>query len=122
MSNALNWFEISVNDLARAKRFYGAVLQAELREGAMNGLDMAILPYQEGGVGGALVSGESYVPSAQGTVVYLNAGNDLDGALARVEAAGGKVAMGKTRLSEDIGSIAFVIDPEGNRIGLHSPR
>jgi predicted enzyme related to lactoylglutathione lyase len=32
MSNALNWFEIPVTDLARAREFYAKVLQAELRE------------------------------------------------------------------------------------------
>lgn len=122
MSNALNWFEIPVTDLARAKEFYGRVLQAELREATMNGTTMAILPYQNGGVGGALITGEPYVPSTQGTIVYLNAGDDLDGALTRVEAAGGKVVMGATRLSDEIGSIAFFLDTEGNRMALHSPR
>jgi predicted enzyme related to lactoylglutathione lyase len=122
MSNALNWFEIPVTDLARAKRFYGRVLQADLREESMTGREMAILPYQEGGVGGALIQGEPHAPSAQGTVVYLNAGDDLAGALSRVEAAGGKVVMGATRLSDQIGSIAMFLDSEGNRVALHSPR
>ncbi len=122
MSNALNWFEIPVTDLARAKRFYGRVLEADLREESMAGMEMAILPYQEGGVGGALIQGEPHAPSAQGTVVYLNAGDDLAGALSRVEAAGGKVVMGATRLSDQIGSIAMFLDSEGNRVALHSPR
>jgi len=112
MSNALNWFEIPVTDLARAKEFYGRVLQAELREHAMNGTTMAILPYQNGGVGGALITGEPYVPSTQGTIVYLNAGDDLDGALRRVEDAGGKVVMGATHLSDEIGSVAFFLVDE----------
>jgi predicted enzyme related to lactoylglutathione lyase len=122
MSNALNWFEIPVTDLARAKQFYGRVLQADLREESMTGREMAILPYQDGGVGGALIKGEPHTPSAQGTVVYLNAGDDLAGALSRVEAAGGKVVMGATRLSDQIGSIAMFLDSEGNRVALHSPR
>ena len=119
MSNALNWFEIPVTDLARAKEFYGRVLQADLREESMSGREMAILPYENGGVGGALIKGE---PSAQGTIVYLDAGDDLAGALDRVEAAGGKVVMGATHLSDQIGSIAMVLDSEGNRMALHSPR
>jgi predicted enzyme related to lactoylglutathione lyase len=122
MSNALNWFEIPVTDLARAKEFYGRVLQSELREETMAGMSMAILPYQDGGVGGALIQGEPHAPSAQGTVVYLNAGNDLAGALHRVEAAGGKVVMGATHLSDQIGSIAMFLDSEGNRVALHSPQ
>jgi predicted enzyme related to lactoylglutathione lyase len=122
MSNALNWFEIPVTDLTRAKEFYGRVLQADLREESMSGREMAILPYDEGGVGGALIEGEPLAPSAQGTVVYLNAGDDLPGALRRVEAAGGKVVMGATHLSDQIGSIAMFLDSEGNRMALHSPR
>lgn len=118
--NALNWFEIPVVDLDRAKRFYSTVLQAELREWTMDGMKQALLPYKEGGVGGALAQAEHLTPSPQGTVVYLDAGADLDGALARAQEAGGKIVLGKTRISEDIGWIAFVLDTEGNRIGLHS--
>ena len=83
---------------------------------------MAILPHQEnGGVGGALIAGEHYQPSRQGAVVYLNAGNNIDGPLSRIEAAGGKIVMEKTFLGEKIGHIAMFIDTEGNRIGIHSP-
>ncbi len=122
MSSALNWFEIPVTDLARAKEFYGRVLQADLREESLSGRNMAILPYQNGGVGGAIIQGEHHVPSTEGTIVYLDAGDDLAGALSRVEAAGGKVVMGATLLSEQIGSIAMFLDSEGNRVALHSPR
>ena len=118
MSNALNWFEIPVADLARANRFYGALLRSELREEIFNDVTMALLPYQQGGVGGALVRSDKLVPSAQGTVVYLDAGDDLDGALERVKAAGGKVVMGRTHLSDAIGSIAFFVPkypPPGTR-------
>jgi predicted enzyme related to lactoylglutathione lyase len=86
MSNALNWFEIPVTDLARAKKFYDQMLQVETREESMSGMTMAIFPYQEGGVGGALIVGEPHVPSTQGTIVYLGAGDDLPGALTRAEA------------------------------------
>jgi hypothetical protein len=120
MSNALNWFEIPVTDLARAKEFYGKVLQAELREETVGGASMAIFPY-DGGVGGALIAGEQHVPSATGALIYLNAGNDLGGALRRVEEAGGKVVMGATKLTDTIGSIAVFLDSEGNRAALHSP-
>lgn len=121
MSSALNWFEIPVTDLARAKRFYGNLLQAELRDETVGGMSMAIFPYQQEGVGGALIAGQQFVPSRDGAVVYLNAGDDLDGAIGRVEAGGGKVVLGRTLLSEQIGSIAWFVDTEGNRVALHSP-
>jgi predicted enzyme related to lactoylglutathione lyase len=122
MSNALDWFEIPVVELDRAVSFYETLLQAKLQEGVVNGQHLAVLPYQNGGVGGALMVGEQLTPSTQGTVVYLGAGDDLDGALARVAAAGGKVVSEKIHLSDSIGSIAFFIDTEGNRVGLHSTR
>ena len=122
MSSALNWFEIPVTDLSRAKDFYSRILQADLREESLSGRNMAILPYQNGGVGGAIIQGDGLVPSAEGTIVYLDAGDDLAGALSRVEAAGGKVVMGATHLSDQIGSIAMFLDTEGNRVALHSPR
>jgi uncharacterized protein len=122
MSNALNWFEIPVTDLPRAKAFYARMLQIELRDETVGGLSMAILPYGNGGVGGSLIVGEPHVPSPQGTIVYLGAGDDLPGALTRAEAGGGKVLLGATHLSDTIGSIALIQDTEGNRVGLHSPR
>jgi len=121
MSNALSWFEIPVTDLVRAKEFYGKVLQAELRDWTTGETSMALFPYQDGGVGGALVAGEHHVPGTAGALVYLNAGGDLGGALRRVEEAGGKVVMGETMLPDDIGSIAVFLDSEGNRTALHSP-
>jgi predicted enzyme related to lactoylglutathione lyase len=120
MSSALNWFEIPVADLARAKRFYGNVLKTELREETIGGQSMAIFPYKDGGVGGALITGKQFVPSGDGAVVYLNAGDDLDGAIERVQAEGGKVVLGRTLISENIGSIAWFLDTEGNRVALHS--
>jgi predicted enzyme related to lactoylglutathione lyase len=120
MKNALNWFEIPVTDLARAREFYGKVLQAELREETMGGTSMALFPY-DGGVGGALIAGEQHVPATTGALIYLDAGGDLGSALRRVEEAGGKVVMGATKLTDEIGSIAVFLDSEGNRTALHSP-
>ena len=31
-NNPVNWFEIAVKDLERAKKFYGAVLETEFQE------------------------------------------------------------------------------------------
>jgi predicted enzyme related to lactoylglutathione lyase len=122
MTHALSWFEIPVQDLARARRFYGSLLQAELRQETVGDADIAILPHAADGVGGALAHGARFVPGKEGTLVYLDAGEDLDGALGRVAAGGGKVLMGRLQLSDTIGSIAFFEDTEGNRVGLHSPR
>lgn len=119
MANAVNWFEIPVTDMHRAVIFYSTILGVSLEAGpASEGYMMATFP-AEGGVGGALLSGEGYVPSANGTTVYLNGGADLSQVLDRVEAAGGKALVPKTDIGEN-GFFAFFLDTEGNKIGLHS--
>jgi predicted enzyme related to lactoylglutathione lyase len=118
--NAATWFELPATDLARAQRFYEAVLGAKLRPEKFAGMDMAIFPYQEG-VGGALVHDARFRPSADGAVVYLAVEGSLDACVRRVEEAGGKVVLPKTDIG-DPGFIALVLDSEGNRVGLHSPR
>jgi len=52
--------------------------------------------------------------------VYLNGGADLALMLARVEGAGGSIAVPKTEIGSDFGFFAYFIDTEGNRVGLHS--
>lgn len=119
MANALNWFEIPVSDIDRAKKFYGTIFETELSDfEATPGFKMAMFP-AEGGVGGAIISGEGHKPSHNGSVVYLNGGDDLRVVQDRVEAAGGKVLQEKMSIGEN-GFVAFFEDTEGNRVGLHS--
>ena len=123
MSNVINWFEIPASNFERACDFYSKVLggTVQVMEGGENPLKMGFLPGHEaqGEVGGAVVAGEGYAPSAEGSVVYLNGGNDLTESLSRVEDAGGKVLFPKTNIGEN-GFIAHFIDSEGNRVALHS--
>lgn len=120
--NILNWFEISVSDIARAKKFYETVFSIQMEQQEMMGMQMAFFPPsdQNGKVSGALVQGPMHKPSAEGAVIYLNGNPDLALALAKIEAAGGQVIMPKTHISEDVGHMAFFIDSEGNRVALHS--
>lgn len=120
MSNALNWFEIPATDLDRAMKFYGAILDLSLESFSYGSGEMAILPYEEGkAVGGALVKDEGYVPSTTGSVVYLNGGEDLQPVLDRVADAGGTALSSKIDLGDN-GFVAYFLDTEGNRVGLHS--
>jgi len=117
--NALNWFEIPVSNIDRALKFYNTIFGTEMSAmEAMPGSHMAMFP-SENGVGGALVSGEGYTPSQEGAVIYLNGGEDLSGPLGKVKAAGGQVVVEKMDIGEN-GYIAFFIDTEGNKVGLHS--
>lgn len=122
MKNSLNWFEIPATDFDRAIKFYNAILEAELYCTEMNGYKMGFFPMDEGAVGGAVVTGEFYTPSADGTVVYLNAGENLSTVLDRVEPNGGKILMPKTLITEEIGYMAMFLDSEGGKIALHSSK
>jgi predicted enzyme related to lactoylglutathione lyase len=119
-TNALNWFEIFTNDLAKAAEFYGTILNTKLEPASMEGCRMVIFPGDcEKGVGGALTQMDGYSPGAGGTIVYLNVEGDLDGVLARIPAAGGTVIKERTDISPH-GFIGIFQDPEGNVVGLHS--
>lgn len=121
MTHALDWFEIPVRDLDRAQRFYETLLATTLRREQIAGSALAVFPYAEQGAGGCLMAGpDAPAPSSAGTLVYLNADPSLDAALARVEAAGGRVVTPKVVLPGDMGVYAHVADTEGNRVGLHA--
>lgn len=121
-ANALNWFEIPVSDIIRAKKFYETVFDIQMHEEEMMGMKMAFFPSENmnGKVSGGLVQGPMHKPSADGAKVYLNGNPDLSVALSKVEEAGGKVVMSKTKIGDDIGYMAFFIDSEGNSGALHS--
>ncbi|MBN3806192.1 VOC family protein [Paraburkholderia sp. Ac-20336] len=114
------WFEIPSVDFDRAVRFYEAALDVELNRQEFGGQPIATFGYEEPATGGAIVHGPSMKPAADGVTVYLNAQPTVNAALARIERAGGKTDGPVIELPQDIGYIAFFIDTEGNRVGLHS--
>ncbi len=121
MANSVNWFEIPAANYDRAVQFYSSVLACDMPVNELAGIQMAFFPTTDGGVGGAVCQGEGYKPSATGSLVYLNGGEDLSTPLGRVEKAGGAVVMPKTKVSDEIGYIAMFTDTEGNRVAFHSP-
>lgn len=123
MKNAINWFEIPVNDYERAKKFYSEVLGVEITDHHMpeKNIKYGLFPHdmESMGVGGAIVQMDEMNPSMDGSTVYLNGGDDLGVPLGRVEAAGGQVIMPKMGIDEN-GFIAQFTDTEGNRVAFHS--
>ncbi len=121
MSSVINWFDIPALNFERAVRFYETVLSCRLNQENMLGAQLAIFPAKPGEATGAIMAREGLKPGPGGITIYLKAGNDLAPALARVEAAGGKVVFPKTFIKEGFGYFAIMIDSEGNSVGLHSP-
>ncbi|HMQ48268.1 MAG TPA: VOC family protein [Saprospiraceae bacterium] len=119
MSNAINWFELPAENFDRAVKFYGQVLATELQPMDFPEMKMAFFPTQNNGIGGCVTHGNGNKPQAEGTLVYLNGGEDLGVPLSRVEMAGGKILMPKTGIGEN-GFMAIFLDTEGNRVAFHS--
>ena len=120
MKNAINWFEIPVNNFSNAKTFYETILGAEMQVMEMPGMKSAFFPADlQNGIGGCIMEGQGYEPSNKGSVIYLNGGDDLSVPLSKVEKAGGKIVMPKTAIGQN-GFMAHFEDTEGNRVALHS--
>lgn len=120
MAHALNWFEIPVSNFARAKSFYEKVLGTTIETMEMGPVTMGMLSTDQDAVGGAIVHGDGGSPSTNGTLVYLNGGDDLAPMLARALQAGGAVLVPKTEIGNGFGFFAHFSDSEGNKVGLHS--
>ncbi len=119
-TNALNWFEIPITDIDRARAFYETVFDITMQPLEMMGMTMVMFPSQSPKSGGALVKSEYHYPSDRGSLIYLNGNPDLQVVLDRIENAGGEIAMTKTFIDEETGYMAFFRDTEGNLVGVHS--
>src|SRR5690606_21151197 len=123
--NPVVWFEIYVQDMARARAFYETVFQGKLENlpspnpGEGPAMEMCVFPMDQegGGAMGTLVKMEG-MPSGGSTLVYFGC-DDCAVEESRVVAAGGRIERSKMSIGEH-GFISLVVDTEGNMIGLHS--
>ena len=120
--NAVVWFDIYVDDLDRAVKFYETVLGRTLEPmGDPTGeTQMMSFPAEMGdyGAAGALTKSAYARPGVGGTIVYFSA-EDCAVEQARVEGAGGKVIKPKSSIGE-FGWVCVCQDSEGNMFGLNS--
>lgn len=121
MKNPITWFEIPALDYDRAKKFYSTILEVEITDMPMPEGKYGFFPHfkDDYGSGGGIMQHESMKPTTDGPNLYLDAGEDLSIALAKVEPAGGKIIQPKMAIGEN-GFMALFIDTEGNKMALHS--
>lgn len=121
-TNPVNWFEIPVNNMDRARNFYEKVLGVKLKLVPLGELTMAWFPWSQGAPGsaGTLVKAKTYVPSHSGSMVYFDVG-DITATLATVEKNGGKILNRKMSIGEH-GFVGHFEGSEGNRVALHSAK
>ena len=120
MESFISIFEIPSTDFSRAVEFYQSILDIKIETMDMQGMQMGLFP-ERGGASGVVIKGEGYQPSADGVIIYLNGGDNLQSILDKVPVHGGTIMVPKTLIDEENGHFALFLDTEGNRMGLHSP-
>jgi uncharacterized protein len=121
--NVVIWADIPVTDMDRARKFYGALLQADIPVMPGTNDSVALLPGgdQEGTVSADLAKGENMKPSMDGATVYFDPMGDIAAFMQRVESAGGKILQQPMDMGPVVGVIGFFVDTEGNRLGVRAP-
>lgn len=124
-TNPVVWFEIYVNDIARARKFYEMVLDKKLVDIPVKDATdfaMATFPMADDmnapNASGALVWMKGVESGGNSTVVYFGS-DDCAVEESRVKAAGGEIHKSKFPIGE-YGFIALCVDTEGNIFGVHS--
>ena len=123
--NPVVWFEIYVDDLTRARKFYETVFDLKMEQMPMpdtgEEFQMIFFPSDmesKNRASGALVHMPGFGAGNNSTIVYFMS-NDCSIEESRIEAAGGKVFKPKMSIG-DYGFITLATDTEGNMIGIHS--
>lgn len=119
-ANPVIWFEICVQDMERARKFYESVFQFNLTKLDSAKFDMWGFPMEQGqaGAAGALIRIEGVASGAGGTLVYFSC-DDCAVQAARAAENGGSIHRPKFSIGQ-YGFAALINDTEGNVIGLHS--
>jgi predicted enzyme related to lactoylglutathione lyase len=118
--NPVGWFEIYVDDMDRAQRFYEAVFNIKLHALDSPVIKMLAFPMADiPGCPGALVKmpgGDR--PRGNAVIIYFSCMDCAEEA-ARASQNGGKIFKEKFSIGQ-YGFISLVHDTERNLIGLHS--
>ncbi len=116
MPSPIVHLDISATDPAASAKFYGDVFGWKITHDTNFDYHMFST---EGGPGGGWVKvGNDY--KAGEIIPYLDT-DDIDAALAKIVAHGGKVLKPRTEIP-GIGEFAFFADPSGNRLGLYTDK
>lgn len=120
LPNAVGWFEIYVDDMDRAKKFYESVFTTKLEKLNTPEIDMWSFRGDMNvyGAPGALVKMPGVKSGGNSVLVYFSCQN-CETEEKRVLAAGGKVKKSKFAIGQ-YGFISIAYDTEGNMFGLHS--
>ena len=122
VQNPVGWFEIYVQDMERAKKFYETVLDTNFERLNSPGIEMWAFPrtIENTGTSGSLVRMPGFPSGGNSTLVYFSCA-DCATEAGRVVNAGGRLQREKISIGQ-YGFVALAIDTEGNMFGLHSTK
>jgi predicted enzyme related to lactoylglutathione lyase len=117
------WIEIPAKDIGRAARFYSSVFGEDLQIDDDGTRRTATFPHDsDTGVGVSLNQTTNFEPGNKGPLVYIQAMNDdMASALAKVEAAGGKVVTPRTSMGTS-SFYGLFQDTEGNTLAFYASK
>jgi predicted enzyme related to lactoylglutathione lyase len=111
------WFDITTNNLARSKEFYGRLFDWTFLP--IDGTDLAVTIASRGTSIGSIRVAEGAIGGFNG-VVYVQV-PDIQAACAKAKELGATIEAGfPFNLSTRIGAIAVFRDPVGHPLGMYS--
>ncbi|MGH2672489.1 MAG: VOC family protein [Actinomycetota bacterium] len=115
-------FEIPVEDVDRAKEFYGSIFEWELQDYPEMQYTIVMtvpvddkqMPTQPGAINGGMMKRSNTTPSSPVLTIEVQS---IDEALKKIEAGGGETVTPRTPIP-GMGAFAYFKDTEGNTLGL----
>jgi predicted enzyme related to lactoylglutathione lyase len=120
MNKIFNYVAIPCDDFERAFKFYSEITGGMIKENPNVPFPMAYFTDKEGKHIGHIFQLNTFKPSKDGPIVYMQLAKDLNETLDKIVKAGGNIIMPKTLLTPERGYWALFLDTEGNRLALHS--
>jgi predicted enzyme related to lactoylglutathione lyase len=106
------WVDITATDAAASRRFYAQLFGWRLQ--LVEALDYALVEPGPGTLPGGIGQADDSRPP--GITTYFSV-DDVEATLARAEQFGAKVAVPPWSVP-GLGTMAILLDPDGNRVGL----
>ncbi len=118
--NAVGWFEIYVENMDRAKKFYQSIFETTLQKIENPEIEMWSFGGDRNSYGapGALVKMPGFPVGRNSVLVYFSS-PDCSVQEKKVIESGGKIQKSKFSIGQ-YGFISLVYDTEGNMFGIHS--
>ena len=115
----INWFEIPATNIDRAISFYSELFSVEITKTDCGEEQYGFFP-QDSEFTGMISKADKFNPSRDGVVLYFDPGENFDEILKKVENLGGEIVRPKTKIDDDKGYFALILDSEGSRIGFYT--